>query len=356
MMRCIAYASRMIRPVPIDEVHDLAGEAAARNLRIGVTGLLFSISDRFIQVLEGDAETVGALYRRISADPRHGQVIKVLDAAINDRAFADWSMRLVTEDELTGREQAIVIDALRSIDPAFPPPRGAGTLIELLDGELGRVLRDALPAESLAPETLNTFDRLLLAAETIMSQRGAMCAPTLAEVARRADTPEQAVRRYFNSIDDLVAVSVRRVLVIEYRNFLAFMRAYKFREVEEIAVAIVDFIIRCNADRLGLSPAFRRRVAHGHHRMAAVAAISIAQGLARSPPHAGWPRPDIGPWAIAAGLAATESVARALTRDDEAALADPEAPDLLFDACLAAMRERPPASCGEGQQPSFLHA
>lgn len=355
MIRCIAYSSRTDRPLSIDQVQALAGDAAARNLPIGVTGLLFSIRDRFIQVLEGDAETVGALYRRITADPRHGQVIKVLDAPINDRAFADWSMRLITEDELTGKEQAIVIDALRSIDPAFPPPRGSGTLIELLDGDLGQVLRDALPAEPLAPETLNTFDRLLLAAEAIMSQRGAMCAPTLADVARRADTSERAVRRYFNSIDDLVAVSVRRILVIEYRNFLAFMQVYSFREVEKIAVAIVDFIIRCDADRLGLSPAFRRRVAHGHHQMAAAAAIGVARALERSPPRAGWPRPDIGPWAIAAGLAATESVARALTRDDEAALADAEAPDLLFDACLAAMRERPPTSA-EDQQPSFLHA
>jgi AcrR family transcriptional regulator len=336
----------MTRPLSLDHVRALAETAASRNHHLGVTGLLFCMSDRFIQLLEGESALVGAMFDRILADPRHEQVTKVLDATVDRRSFTTWSMRLITEDELTLTEQAIVIDALRSIDPIDPPPHGGWRLGDLLASDVGPILEGALPASTLPAETLETFDRLLFAAETIMFQRGALKALTLKEVARRARVGEDAVRVHFKTIDDLLAVGVRRILVIEYRKFIEFMRRHTFLNREEIAVAIVEFVIQCNADRLGMSPTFRRRIMHGHDEVSAAAATvdTVASTLNKSLPRAGWPCPDIGARAIAASLAAVESVARALTRDDEAALTDPEAPALLYDVCLAALEPAPAVS------------
>jgi hypothetical protein len=46
----------------------------------------------FVQILEGDAEHVGALMARITADPRHHDVRVLLEEPLHARRFAEWTM------------------------------------------------------------------------------------------------------------------------------------------------------------------------------------------------------------------------------------------------------------------------
>ena len=46
----------------------------------------------FLQVLEGGRSQVSALYNRISADPRHRDVVLLSYDEIGERSFAGWSM------------------------------------------------------------------------------------------------------------------------------------------------------------------------------------------------------------------------------------------------------------------------
>ncbi|QKG58011.1 BLUF domain-containing protein [Hymenobacter sp. BRD128] len=79
-------------PFSEPQLQQLLGQARAFNARHGLTGILLYGQDQFFQVLEGDQLTVHALYARIQQDPRHRDVTTLVDKAIAQRSFADWSM------------------------------------------------------------------------------------------------------------------------------------------------------------------------------------------------------------------------------------------------------------------------
>jgi hypothetical protein len=68
--------------------------AMPRNAAMGITGLLLASSRYFIQVLEGDARQINALYLRIAADPRHERVQLMGYTPIQRRQYPVWAMSL----------------------------------------------------------------------------------------------------------------------------------------------------------------------------------------------------------------------------------------------------------------------
>ncbi len=54
--------------------------------------MLLYADNTFFQVLEGELSVVENLYRRISADPRHQRVMKLIQEPIEARDFSDWGM------------------------------------------------------------------------------------------------------------------------------------------------------------------------------------------------------------------------------------------------------------------------
>lgn len=68
-------------------------EASRRNnARDGLTGLLLFRNGNFIQVLEGAKPSIEALLERLSRDPRHRGIIRLLAHDVPERTFGDWSM------------------------------------------------------------------------------------------------------------------------------------------------------------------------------------------------------------------------------------------------------------------------
>ena len=66
------------------------------NERHNITGLLcYSSSGHFVQVLEGAAVDVHALFTKIRQDTRHYQVLTLSDNATPTRWFADWRMAYI---------------------------------------------------------------------------------------------------------------------------------------------------------------------------------------------------------------------------------------------------------------------
>ncbi|SDC11120.1 Sensors of blue-light using FAD [Sphingomonas sp. YR710] len=82
--------------------HSLVGDAGSvrqivmasrlRNVRLGVTGALASVGDRFAQVLEGSRASIDELMRDISADPRHEKINVLFCRPIGQRDFARWAL------------------------------------------------------------------------------------------------------------------------------------------------------------------------------------------------------------------------------------------------------------------------
>ncbi len=98
----LVYSSNATGSVSETELRELLDVSRRANGRAGITGLLLYRNGRFVQFLEGPEDDVRALYRRISADPRHGGIRLLVDGHPQSRTFQDWSMGyepLATSDE-----------------------------------------------------------------------------------------------------------------------------------------------------------------------------------------------------------------------------------------------------------------
>jgi hypothetical protein len=71
---------------------DILQSAARHNQRDGITGMLLYAEGNFLQVLEGDSVAVQATFARIAKDPRHSNITVLLQEALAQRHFAQWSM------------------------------------------------------------------------------------------------------------------------------------------------------------------------------------------------------------------------------------------------------------------------
>ncbi|NOU60890.1 BLUF domain-containing protein [Marinifilum caeruleilacunae] len=74
------------------ELDQLLAEIRPKNLANGVTGLLLYNDEIFIQVIEGEQDTINSLYDRLEKDRRHTNIVKILEEEIKQRSFPDWSM------------------------------------------------------------------------------------------------------------------------------------------------------------------------------------------------------------------------------------------------------------------------
>ncbi len=92
MLEQVVYMSATSPNVGEDCLRDVLRESTANNPSSHVTGMLLYINGSFLQVLEGEAQTIAALYEKISRDPRHKSVAKISQCSIEEREFGKWSM------------------------------------------------------------------------------------------------------------------------------------------------------------------------------------------------------------------------------------------------------------------------
>jgi hypothetical protein len=78
------------------ELEELLRISVENNRRNNVTGLLLYAEGNFIQMLEGEEETVKQTYRKISQDLRHKGVTPIADGPMDARIFPDWAMGFKT--------------------------------------------------------------------------------------------------------------------------------------------------------------------------------------------------------------------------------------------------------------------
>jgi hypothetical protein len=98
-MKRIKYVSQFARDLRPEDIDALVAQAASNNAARQVTGILMSSGRVFFQILEGPEAAVDDLFARISADPRHRDVLLLaVEGDIPSRYFPDWSMRRVALD------------------------------------------------------------------------------------------------------------------------------------------------------------------------------------------------------------------------------------------------------------------
>ncbi len=98
------YVSTASQPGDSRTIQAILQTARRNNARLDVTGCLLYSGRYFAQVLEGSDSVVPALAQRIASDPRHKDVVILMETHRPEREFGDWSMGylhdLSLEDEL----------------------------------------------------------------------------------------------------------------------------------------------------------------------------------------------------------------------------------------------------------------
>lgn len=121
-MQQLLYISKSTVPGDGADLVGILQESRHNNAIDGITGLLWSDGERFLQVIEGPEESVQTCYNRIVGDARHCELRVIQDREIEDREFHDWTMA-----------------HRRASEPA-----------DLYDAQMRRVLRDAHPPVAAA--------------------------------------------------------------------------------------------------------------------------------------------------------------------------------------------------------------
>jgi hypothetical protein len=88
----IGYVSSAVREFTKAELLDLLKRSREKNKRLGITGILLYRGGNFMQVLEGEEQSVRYLYEIIYEDPRHKDIFILFEEFIREREFPNWSM------------------------------------------------------------------------------------------------------------------------------------------------------------------------------------------------------------------------------------------------------------------------
>ncbi len=128
----LVYTSTATHPMSSDELRILLDQCRRHNAETGITGMLLYRDERFMQLLEGEEETVRAIVDRIEADPRHTDVATLWSAWNDQRTFADWSMGFRDLSGQTGADMAGFADVMDAPVSALDVTRTSSTGQELL--------------------------------------------------------------------------------------------------------------------------------------------------------------------------------------------------------------------------------
>ncbi len=120
----LAYLSAAAPGIGENDVHAILRKSTANNRRDGLSGMLLLVDQTFFQVLEGPKETVERTFGRISRDPRHSAIMRVIEQEKPERSFPRWSMGFekIAYGDPAGEELPFDVRELAN-EPSLPEVR-----------------------------------------------------------------------------------------------------------------------------------------------------------------------------------------------------------------------------------------
>ncbi len=91
-MFLLTYVSSATQLFSEEDLVKLLEKSRRNNHALGITGLLLYRDGNFMQLLEGEKETVLALAAKIEQDPRHHGFLPLIQQEQTEREFPDWAM------------------------------------------------------------------------------------------------------------------------------------------------------------------------------------------------------------------------------------------------------------------------
>ncbi|MEM1184120.1 MAG: BLUF domain-containing protein [Planctomycetota bacterium] len=114
MLHRVLYVSTAAHRFDEPSVARLAERSSAKNRLLDVTGVLIYGRGQFMQLLEGPKDNVRAVMRTINEDPRHFNILTVIDEPTSVRLFDSWGMgHLAIPEPTSDSDQEQTADAER---------------------------------------------------------------------------------------------------------------------------------------------------------------------------------------------------------------------------------------------------
>lgn len=88
----ILHTALAIKSFSKDELIEIANNLAIRNKEWGLTGSLIYNNREFIQILEGDKDSLENLMTHVKDDTRHGNVHVIWKGEINNFGFSNFGL------------------------------------------------------------------------------------------------------------------------------------------------------------------------------------------------------------------------------------------------------------------------
>ncbi|MGN6549327.1 MAG: BLUF domain-containing protein [Pararhizobium sp.] len=107
MLQQLLYVSGAQGRLTPEDVASILASSRRNNARSGITGLLLFNDGVFIQYLEGDRTDIARLIERLKRDPRHRNVMVMMERESRDRVFGAWHMGFKTLDVTVAREAQV---------------------------------------------------------------------------------------------------------------------------------------------------------------------------------------------------------------------------------------------------------
>jgi hypothetical protein len=90
--RRLIYTSRAVKEFTKYELMDLLHDSRAYNSIDKICGVLMHRNGHFLQVLEGEPDSIDNLLARLLRDPRHENLKIIHDSSVDTLLFSNWAM------------------------------------------------------------------------------------------------------------------------------------------------------------------------------------------------------------------------------------------------------------------------
>ncbi len=130
-LRQLVYVSRARQIFTQGDLEQLARRAEEWNQGVDVGGALLYGRGLFLQALEGPSDSIDQVFARISKDPRHTEVERLIDHSVKFRWFRNWAMTTIALDhQLSWTDEHLeAVRRISGVASVVPPGTAAHTLL-----------------------------------------------------------------------------------------------------------------------------------------------------------------------------------------------------------------------------------
>ncbi|WP_310556686.1 BLUF domain-containing protein [Flavobacterium sp.] len=134
----IIYRSVAKPNISADDIAKILETARNFNSENEITGCLLFHNNEFIQIIEGEKSTLLNLYESIKKDKRHGNVMLLAEAEIQNRIFPNWSMAYyqLNENDSVNIDKLLFVNNFITLSELIEKPTHASRLFWLMAKQL----------------------------------------------------------------------------------------------------------------------------------------------------------------------------------------------------------------------------